>query len=134
MQERDLIQFIKHPRIMFCSDGSIGGSHPRGAGSFPRILGRYVRELKVLSLQEAIRKMTSFPAQTFALKNRGIIRKNYIADIVVFDPRAIADHATPTDSKALSTGVREVFVNGVHTVREAKLLGSRAGMPVQRGV
>ena len=133
MQENDLIQFIKHPRIMFCSDGSIGGSHPRGAGSFPRILGRYVRELKVISLQEAIRKMTSFPAQMFKLKSRGLIKKDYVADIVVFDPKIIADRATPADSKALSTGVREVFVNGVHTLRQAKLLGNRAGVPIQRG-
>jgi N-acyl-D-amino-acid deacylase len=133
MQESDLIQFIKHPRIMFCSDGSIGGSHPRGAGSFPRILGRYVRELKVISLQEAIRKMTSFPAQMFKLKSRGLIKKDYVADIVVFDPKIIADRATPADSKALSTGVREVFVNGVHTLRQAKLLGNRAGVPIQRG-
>lgn len=132
MQESDLIQFIKSPRIMFCSDGSIGGSHPRGAGSFPRILGRYVREQKVISLQEAIRKMTSFPAQVFKLTGRGIIKPRYVADIVVFDPKTITDHATPTDSRALSTGVREVFVRGVHTVRQAKLTGARAGVAIRR--
>ncbi len=133
MQESDLIQFIKHPRIMFCSDGSIGGSHPRGAGSFPRILGRYVREKKVIPLQEAIRKMTSFPARLFNLKNRGWIKKGYVADIVVFDPKTITDHATPTDSKALSTGVREVFVSGVQTLRGAKLTGARVGVSIKRG-
>jgi N-acyl-D-amino-acid deacylase len=133
MQESDLIQFIKHPRIMFCSDGSIGGSHPRGAGSFPRILGRYVRDKKVITLQEAIRKMTSFPAQVFKLANRGWIKRGYIADIIVFDPNKISDHATPTDSKALSTGVREVFLNGVHTLQSAKLTGKRAGLPLRRG-
>ncbi|MEI7578051.1 MAG: D-aminoacylase [Armatimonadota bacterium] len=134
MQESDLIQFIKHPRIMFCSDGSIGGSHPRGAGSFPRIIGRYVREKKVISLQEAIRKMTSFPAQVFKLKNRGWIKKGYVADIVVFDPKTITDHATPTDSTALSTGVREVFVNGVHTIQGVKFSGMRAGLAISRGL
>ncbi len=133
MQESDLIQFIKSPRIMFCSDGSIGGSHPRGAGSFPRILGRYVRDQKVISLQEAIRKMTSFPAQVFKLTGRGLIKWRYVADIVVFDPKTITDHATPTDSKALSTGVREVFVRGVHTLRQAKLTGARAGVAIRRG-
>lgn len=133
MQESDLIQFIKHPRIMFCSDGSIGGSHPRGAGSFPRILGRYVREKKVISLQEAVRKMTSFPAQVFNLKNRGWIKKGYVADIVLFDPKTIIDHATPTDSKALSSGIRDVFVNGVMALRGAKLTGARAGVSIKRG-
>jgi N-acyl-D-amino-acid deacylase len=132
MQESDLVKFVRHPKIMFCSDGSIGGSHPRGAGTFPRILSKYVREQKVLTVQEAIRKMTSFPAQTFKLKNRGLLKKGYIADIVIFSLSKIADHATHSDSKALSTGVRDVFVNGVHTMSQGKLTGLRAGTPIFR--
>jgi N-acyl-D-amino-acid deacylase len=112
MQESDLEKFLAHPRIMFCSDGSIGGSHPRGAGSFPRILGRCVRERKVLPLAEAIRKMTSLTAKTFGLKDRGILAKGKIADVVIFDPKTITDHATPEKPRELSTGIETVIVGG----------------------
>lgn len=112
MTEADLIAFMKHPQVMFCSDGSIGGSHPRGAGSFPRILGRYVRELGVLTLEEAVRKMTSFPAQRFKLKDRGLLKPGLRADVVVFDPKTIADRATTSDPTALSVGMEWVFVDG----------------------
>lgn len=132
MQESDLVQFIKNPRIMFCSDGSIGGSHPRGAGTFPRILGHYVRDQKVITLQEAIRKMTSFPAQTFHLGRRGLIAKGFAADLVIFDPKTIIDRATPSNPTALSEGIKEVFVNGVHTLAKGNLTGKRGGKPIKR--
>lgn len=124
MREDDLEAFLRHPMVMFCSDGSIGGSHPRGAGSFPRILGRYVRERRVLSLEEAIRKMTSFPAQRFGLSDRGLLRRGRNADIVLFDPKTIADRATPQDPRALSVGIGRVFVGG----REVSLAPPPAGL------
>ncbi|MEQ1821311.1 MAG: D-aminoacylase [Fimbriimonadaceae bacterium] len=128
MTEPDLIEFMKSPRTMFSSDGSIGGSHPRGAGSFPRVLGRYVRELKVLRLQEAVSKMTSLPCRVFKLQQRGQLKKGFIADITVFDPKMIKDVATASDPTRLSVGVKHVFVNGVLVLKKGiptRLLGGR---------
>jgi len=133
MTEPDLEAFIRSPRTMFCSDGSIGGSHPRGAGSFPRVLARYVRERKTISLEEAIRKMTALTARTFNLKERGVLKPNYIADITIFDPKTIQDHATPTDPKKLSTGVKAVIVSGEITLRNGYLTGARNGKMILRG-
>ncbi|MFM9873472.1 MAG: N-acyl-D-amino-acid deacylase family protein [Fimbriimonadaceae bacterium] len=132
MQESDLETFIRAPRIMFCSDGSIGGSHPRGAGAFPRILGRYVRERKTINLVEAIRKMTSLTARTFGLVDRGELKPNTIADITIFDPKTIQDHATPTDPRALSTGVKTVIVSGQITLSNGKPTGARNGKIIRK--
>lgn len=133
MTEADLQAFLRHPRVMFCSDGQMGGSHPRGAGSFPRVLGRYVRDLHVLSLQEAVRKMTSLPASTLGLSNRGWLRRGYVADIAVFDPGAINDRATTENPTLLSTGMRYVFVAGVPALAEGRITGARNGRIVPRG-
>jgi N-acyl-D-aspartate/D-glutamate deacylase len=132
MREQDLRKFIARPEIMFCTDGSIKGSHPRGAGSFPRIFGRYVREQHVISLQEAVRKATSFPAARFGLADRGLIAKGKKADIVVFNPRTIIDRATPEDPTALSFGVIDVLVNGVPVLENGKMTGKRGGRAVFR--
>lgn len=132
MKESDLINFLKHPRIMFCSDGSIGGSHPRGAGTFPRIFGRYVREKKIMSWKEAIRKATSLPALTFGLKNRGQIKKGFYADLSIFDPKKIIDRATPANPTALSEGVRDVMVNGKWSLRNGKTADGRGGLILMR--
>jgi N-acyl-D-amino-acid deacylase len=133
MTEDDLIQFIRSPRTMFCSDGAIGGSHPRGAGSFPRILGRYVRDLKAISLAVAIRKMTSLPAKTFKLPGRGRLAKSYVADIVIFDPNMIRDNATPKEPTRLSEGVKDVFVSGEQVLKGGKPTGKRSGRVLRRG-
>ncbi|MBL8060006.1 MAG: amidohydrolase family protein [Chthonomonas sp.] len=132
MTERDLEVFIKNPTTMFCSDGAVRGSHPRGAGSFPRILGRYVRDRKTLTLTEAIRKMTSLPARTFGFKDRGVIRQHAIADLVVFDAATISDHATPEEPQKLSTGVQLVFVSGTITLQRGKATGRRNGQIILR--
>lgn len=132
MQDRDLNHFIKHPKIMFCSDGSIGGSHPRGAGSFPRILAVYVREKKLITLQEAIRKMTSLTAETFRLPKRGRLKPGYVADIVAFDPKTIRDNATASEPKLLSTGMKYVWVSGVKTLAQGKPTLLRNGKSVRR--
>lgn len=131
MSENDLVAFIQSPHIMFCTDGRDGGSHPRGAGSFPRILGRYVREKKVLSLQEAIRKMTSLPASRFRLIGRGRIAKDYFADITIFDPKTIRDLATPNNPTALSKGVQYVLVNGQVVLDKGRMTGKRPGRVLQ---
>lgn len=132
MKEGDLITFIRNPKIMFCSDGSHGGSHPRGAGSFPRILANYVREQKVISLKEAIRKMTYLPANTFKLDKRGSLKKGNIADIVIFNPDTIKDQATPTNPTAYSTGIHHVFVNGKPVLLNNQMTGERPGQFVRR--
>ncbi len=132
MSESDLIQFMQSPRTMFSSDGSIGGSHPRGAGSFPRVLGRYVRELKALTLPEAIRKMTSLPCRVFKLGNRGLIKKGYAADIVIFDPKIVSDRATASNPKTLSVGMRFVFVNGNLTLDDTKKTSKLGGRLLKR--
>ena len=132
MKEDDVRAFISNPRIMFCSDGAIGGSHPRGAGTYPRILGKYVRQENVLSWQEAIRKMTSLPAKRFGFKDRGILKKGMFADIAVFDPNTVIDRSTPQDPKAFSVGMRHVLVDGVPVLRDGKLTGLRPGKPVRR--
>lgn len=134
MLEADLDVFISSPRTMFCSDGSIGGSHPRGAGSFPRILGRYVRERKILPLESAIRKMTSLTAQTFNLRDRGALKPNFVADVTVFNPSTVADHATPDAPTRLSSGVVYVFVNGQLVLWKGRPTGNRPGQAVYRNL
>ncbi|MFI5386162.1 MAG: amidohydrolase family protein [Fimbriimonadales bacterium] len=134
MREEDLRRFLAMPEIMFCTDGEIKGSHPRGAGSFPRILGRYVREQHVISLQEAIRKGTSLPAWRFGLNDRGLIAKGKRADILVFDPKTIIDKATPENPTALSVGIVDVFVNGVPVLESLKMTGKRGGRALLKKV
>lgn len=132
MIEEDLIEFLKDTNIMFCSDGSHGGSHPRGAGSFPRIFGRYVRDLRVLSLEEAIRKATSLPARRFGMKDRGLLKAGTKADIVVFDATKIIDKATTSNSKAYSEGVSHLLVNGVPVLENMRMTGARPGIGIRR--
>lgn len=133
MQEADLIiEFLKDPHTMFCSDGSHGGAHPRGAGAFPRIFGVYVREQKVLSLEEAVRKATSLPAKRFGFNDRGVMRKGMVADIVVFDPARIRDRSSIEDSKAFAVGVEHVFVNGGLVLEKGRMTGVRPGKALRR--
>ncbi|MEQ1924285.1 MAG: amidohydrolase family protein, partial [Pyrinomonadaceae bacterium] len=93
-------------------DGGIGSRHPRGTGTFTRVLGKFVRENKWLSLEEAIRKMTAMPAARLGLKDRGLIKKGMKADLVLFDPNAVRDNANFAEPQKISTGVKLVFVNG----------------------
>jgi N-acyl-D-aspartate/D-glutamate deacylase/CubicO group peptidase (beta-lactamase class C family) len=112
MTEEDVINFLAWSHTNFCSDGSNGG-HPRGYGSFTRILGRYVRDKKIMSLETAIQKMTSLSAEHTGIHNRGIIAAGYYADLVLFDPQTIQDNAGIKNSTAISTGIHKVWVNGV---------------------
>src|ERR1041384_2513575 len=132
MKDSDIRTFYRQPWVMVSSDGGIGSRHPRGAGTFPRVLGRYVRDLHWLSLPEAIRKMTSLPAQRFRLKERGLIRSGFKADLVVFDPRKILDRATFQDPQLISTGVQHVLVNGIEVWHDGKVTGNRPGRALRR--
>jgi N-acyl-D-amino-acid deacylase len=127
MKDADIQLFYRQPWVMVSSDGGIGSRHPRGAGTYPRVLGRYVRELRWLSLPEAIRKMTSFPALRFKLPDRGLIRPGFKADVVLFDPVRVIDRATFKDPQLVAEGVKRVFVNGIEVWNEGKATGERPG-------
>lgn len=127
MKERDIEVFYRQPWVMVSSDGGIGSRHPRGAGSYPRVLGRYVRELRWLTLTEAIRKMTSLPARRFKLRDRGLVRPGFKADLVLFDPARVIDRATFKEPQLISEGVKRVFVNGEEVWDDGKVTGRRPG-------
>lgn len=112
MNENDVKAFYQRPWVMVASDGGIGSRHPRGTGTFPRVLARFVREAKWMSLEEAVRKMSSMPASRLGLKDRGRIKKGMKADLVIIDPNAVIDNATFADPQKLSSGVKSVWVNG----------------------
>jgi N-acyl-D-amino-acid deacylase len=132
MRDSDIEVFYRQPWVMVASDGGIGMRHPRGAGSFPRVLGLYVRERKWLTLEEAIRKMTSFPARRLRLSDRGTIRIGMKADIVIFDPKKIIDRSTMMQPSIEPVGVSHVFVNGEAVVEEGKVSGRRSGSALRR--
>lgn len=130
--EPDVERFMTSPFGMIGSDGSLttpgnGAPHPRAFATYPRVLGHYVRERKILTLEEAVRKMTSFPAARLGLQDRGLLRVGLMADVTVFDPATIADKATFADPHHYSVGVRFVVVNGRVTVDQGVHTGARAG-------
>ena len=127
MSEDDVRWFIAQPRVMFCSDGELHGPHPRGAGSFPRILGRYVRDQKALSLQLAVHKMTGLAAQQLGLKDRGHIGAGYVADLVLFDPAVVIDQSTIEHPEAPPLGIPGVMVSGEWVIDDGKVTGNRPG-------
>ncbi len=132
MSDEDVKRIMKYPYNMFACDASIrvfneGMPHPRGYGTNARVLCKYVREEKVLSLEEAIRRMTSLPAQKFQLKNRGLLEEGMAADIVIFDENEVKDISTYEKPHAYSIGFHYVIVNGVLTVDNEKHNGARAG-------
>ena len=132
MSEDDIKRIMQYPFNMFASDATIrvlnaGMPHPRGYGTNARVLSKYVREEKVISLEEAIRRMTSLPAQKFQLKDRGLLKEGMAADIVIFDENEVKDVSTFEKPHAYSKGFHFVIVNGVLTVNYEKHLGVRAG-------
>jgi N-acyl-D-amino-acid deacylase len=132
MIESDIKSFYQQPWVMVASDGGVNSQHPRGAGTFSRVLGLYVREKHWLTLPEAIRKMTSLPAQRLGWKDRGFIRNGAFADLVLFDPATVIDRSTFADPTALSTGIEKVFVNGVMVWDSGKPTGARPGNVIGR--
>jgi len=130
--EDDVIRIMRHPLGTVGSDGSTvlfgeGIVHPRSYGTFPRVLGRYVREQSILTLEEAIRKMTSLPAERLGLEDRGLIHKGSRADVVVFDPTTILDNATFLNPHQYSTGIEYVIVNGQMVIGNGVYTGERPG-------
>jgi N-acyl-D-amino-acid deacylase len=132
MNEEDLQKFLRHPNTMVASDGGprekdSSVPHPRSYGNNARVLGRYVRELKVLRLEDAIRRMTSLPATTFRLADRGVVRVGAWADLVVLDPEKVQDVATFNDPHHYAVGIPYVLVNGVPVIRNDEHTGARPG-------
>jgi N-acyl-D-amino-acid deacylase len=142
MSEDNLRRQLAVPWVGVCSDAASiapagrsldSPTHPRAYGSFARVLGHYTRELGLLALPDAVRKMTSVPAETFGLTDRGVLEPGYAADLVVLDPDTVADHATFAEPHQLSTGVRDVVVNGVLALRDSVPTGARPGRALRRG-
>lgn len=127
MIESDIKAFYQQPWVMVASDGGIGSFHPRGAGTFPRVLGLYVREKHWLTLPEAVRKMTSLPAQRLGWQDRGVIREGAFADLVLFDPQTVIDRSTFAKPFELPAGIEKVFVNGEIVWDAGKPTGARPG-------
>jgi len=132
MSMEDVERIMRHPYTTVASDGGTrvfgeGKPHPRSYGTNARVLARFVRDKKVLRLEDAIRKMTSLPARTFGFYDRGLIREGMAADLVLFDPELVEDRATFTDPHQYSTGFDLVLVNGVPVVEDGKLTGRRPG-------
>jgi dihydroorotase/N-acyl-D-amino-acid deacylase len=137
MADEDVERIMRHPQTMIASDGRLttpgdGHPHPRWYGTFPRVLGRYVRERRLLSLEEAVRKMTGMPAARLALPDRGRVAPGMMADLVVLDPATVADRATFERPHQYPAGIDWVLVNGVVTVEAGRYTGARGGRVVRR--
>ena len=132
MVDDDIRAFYQWPQTMVASDGGIAFRHPRGAGTFPRVLGRFVRERGWLTLEDAVRKMTSLPASRLKLFDRGIVRAGMWADLVLFDPATVIDQSTFDEPFKLATGIRRVWVNGTQVWTEPRTTGARPGRPISR--
>ena len=139
MHEDDVREVLKQPWVSIGSDSSaqpaegplaVGRPHPRGFGTFPRVLGRYVRDERLVALPEMIRRMTSGAAEQMRIAERGQVRPGWFADLVVFDPATIRDRATFDRPRQYPEGVHAVVVNGVVTVQDGALTGKRAGRPL----
>jgi N-acyl-D-amino-acid deacylase len=134
--EDNLRKFLALPWVSYCSDSpSIAPEgvflkssvHPRAYGSFARLLSRYVREQKILKLEDAIRKLAALPAQNLKVDRRGMLKKGYFADVVVFDPQKIEDHATFAQPHQYATGMIHVFVNGRQVLKNGEHTGAKPG-------
>jgi N-acyl-D-aspartate/D-glutamate deacylase len=140
MGEENTARILAHPLGMLCSDGgayapygplSTGSPHPRGYGSFPRLLGHYVRDTGALSLESAVHKITQMPARKLRLAGRGVVAVDAFADLVAFDPDTVADRASFDDPHQYPVGIEHVMVNGVLTLEGAEHTGSLGGRGVK---
>jgi len=138
MAEPDVERILRHPSTMIASDGEVpifgkSSPHPRSYGTFARVLGRYVRDRKLLTLEEAVRKMSSMPAQRVGLRDRGLLLPGLKADVVIFDPATVTDKATFEKPHQYAEGFSHVLVNGVLVVDEGKTTGARPGVVLRSG-
>ena len=136
MNEKDVQIIMKHPLVMIGTDGIDFGSkpHPRAWGTYPRILEHYVKNNNVITLEQAINKMTLMPAEKFNIKNRGLIKENYFADLVIIDLSNLKDNSTFTNPKNPPDGIDYIFVNGKKSIEKGKELNVFSGMTVKNNV
>ncbi len=132
MDEADMKAIFAHPQVLICSDGQLAGRHPRGYGAFPRVLARYVREQQVVSLEEAIAKMTGRSAAMLGFADRGTLAAGRKADVVIFDAATIADRGTPTEPAQAPVGVETVIVNGEVVLDRGEVTSARPGRLLRR--
>ncbi len=132
MDERDIATLYRWPFAGVSSDGALDGAHPRGFGAFPRMLGRYVREMRVVNLEEAIRRMTSLSAASLGITDRGVIKTGMRADLTLFDPATVIDRATMAKPHEPSVGIKTVWVNGEVVYSEGRTTGQYPGKIVRR--
>ncbi len=128
MNPKDVEKFYRHPKVMVASDGGIDSRHPRMSGTFPRVLGRFVREKGWFSLEEAVRKMTSMPAARLRLNDRGLIREGFRADLTLFDAAKVIDNSDFQNPDRLSKGIELVLVNGVAVWEKGEATGELPGI------
>jgi N-acyl-D-amino-acid deacylase len=138
LDEADVRRIMRHPQVMIASDGRLstpgdGHPHPRAYGTFPRVLGHYVRDEGVLTLEQGVHKMTGMPAARLGLRDRGVLRDGAAADLVVFDAARIADRSTFAEPHQYAVGIDAVLVNGVPAVLDGKFLDTRPGRVLKRG-
>jgi N-acyl-D-amino-acid deacylase len=136
MNEDNIKKELRQPWVSLCSDASSmaaegmfleSSTHPRAYGNFARLLGKYVREEKVITLQDAVRRMSGLPAANLGLDHRGLLKEGYFADVVVFDPKTIADKATYEAPHQYAVGMKQVFVNGVQVIKNGEHTGAKPG-------
>ena len=132
MSDADVERLMQWSHANICSDGVSRGLHPRGFGSFPKVLGPYVRDKRLFSLEEAVRKMTSLSAANVGIVNRGRVAPGYAADLVLFDPATVADRADFGNAQAIATGIHTVWVNGEVVFEGGKTTGAYPGTPIRR--
>lgn len=132
MRADDVAKLIAWPHSNICSDGNVGGKHPRGAGSFTRVLRQYVREQKLLTLEQAIHKMSGAAAEHMGLVDRGVIRAGAYADLVLLDPKTVTDRATLEQPALASEGIDKVWVNGTLVLEKNRSTGALPGQAVRR--
>jgi len=132
MSDADVERLIQWPHANVCSDGQSAGLHPRGFGSFTKVLGPYVRDRKLLSIEEAVRKVSSLAAANAGLRRRGLIAPDHFADLVLFDPAVVADRADFGKAQAPSVGVRAVWVNGQVVFKDGATTGAHPGKVLRR--
>jgi N-acyl-D-amino-acid deacylase len=140
MSEANVARQMKLPWVSFGSDASaqapegvflLSSTHPRAYGNFVRVLGKYAREEKLITLPEAVRRLAALPAHNLGLHDRGLLKTGYYADVVVFDPKTVSDHATFVKPQQLATGVTDVWVNGQQVLKDSEATGAHAGQVVR---
>ena len=132
MATEDVVALTAWAHSNVSSDGGLAGRHPRGFGSFTRVLGRFVRERQAMTLEEAVHKMTGLAAEHMGLRDRGLIEVGAVADLVLFDPESVLDRATPEKPQLASTGVERVWVGGEQVFVDGATTGVHSGVVIRR--